>query len=358
MTSSSPLVTVLMPVYNGEQYLGQAIESILNQTFTDFEFLIIDDASTDNSIEIIKNYRDNRIQLVENNQNLGQAETMNTALGLAMGNYIARMDQDDISLDQRLEKQVYYLQKFTKVGILGCHVRSVKENLAQVKPIRNRPLTNYTNQWRLLYSTSVMHSSVMFRKELYLKHGGYYARYSPAEDYEYWSRLSQNTEIHQLPDVLVLIRRHAFRSSVNRKSEQLEMKEKITRGNINRLLSNHINPNEVNDLSYYFSGGRHEIDQWWISVGSALINMYRVFCFGKSLTNKEIIWISKDLGKQFSDIPLRFKLTVLAKHHNSFNFNDLKTYFFFRMFIECIFLPCLKVIKIKGITRKKALLYY
>ena len=103
MESNLTLITVLKPVYNGAKYLNEAIDSILNQTFSDFEFLIIDDGSTDQSIDLIKTYEDPRIQLFENEVNIGQSATLNKGLRLARGKYIARMDQDDISTLDRLK---------------------------------------------------------------------------------------------------------------------------------------------------------------------------------------------------------------------------------------------------------------
>jgi glycosyltransferase involved in cell wall biosynthesis len=109
MSIGSPKVTVLMPVFNVERYLQEAIESILNQTFSDFEFIIIHDPSTDITAEILQSFGDPRIKITNNEKILGLIESLNTGLGIARGEYIARMDSDDISLPERLEKQVNYL---------------------------------------------------------------------------------------------------------------------------------------------------------------------------------------------------------------------------------------------------------
>ena len=297
-----------MPVYNGSKYLSEAIESILNQTFRDYELLIIDDASKDNSVEIINGYNENRIRLIENKKNIGQAETLNRGLNLAKGKFIARIDQDDIALNKRLEKQVYYLESHPRVGVLGCHVRTVNEDLSSAKPIRERPLTNYENHWRLLYSTSIMHSSVMFHHKLFKKYGGYNSVYSPSEDYELWSRLSQYTEIHQLTDILALIRRHMLRSSVQRRSEQKEITQKIRGENISRLLINYVEPEKIMDLAQYLSGKRSGSKKWWLNISYTMMKMYSHFCYGKLMTKKEMDWISKDLSKSLIDIPIGYRL--------------------------------------------------
>ncbi len=119
----NPKVTVLMPVYNAEKYLKTAIESILKQTFSDFELLIINDGSTDGSEEIIRSFNDKRIRLFNNEQNLGIIKTLNKGLNLAKGEYIIRMDADDISLPDRLELQVKYMEENPGIGISGTQAR-------------------------------------------------------------------------------------------------------------------------------------------------------------------------------------------------------------------------------------------
>jgi glycosyltransferase involved in cell wall biosynthesis len=120
-----PRISVVMSVYNGEKYLRQAIESILQQTYTDFEFIIIDDGSTDSSREIIQSYDDKRIRLVINEQNIGLTKSLNKGIRLAKGEFIARMDADDISLPQRFEKQVAYLDSHPEVGVLGTYANII-----------------------------------------------------------------------------------------------------------------------------------------------------------------------------------------------------------------------------------------
>jgi len=126
MKSFNPLVTVLMPVYNGEKYLAEAIESVLNQTFADFELLIIDDCSSDNSVEIIQSYNDNRLKLIINEENIGQSSTMNKAIELAEGKYIARLDQDDLSYKNRLQVQLEKISDLNKT-ILGSWAYAINQ---------------------------------------------------------------------------------------------------------------------------------------------------------------------------------------------------------------------------------------
>jgi len=119
------LVTVLMPVYNGEKYLNEAIDSILNQTYTNFEFLIINDGSTDRSVEIIKGYNDSRIKLIHNKKNMGLVYTLNRGLALALGKYIVRMDADDISLPNRFKLQLDFMEINTEVALCSGNAMSI-----------------------------------------------------------------------------------------------------------------------------------------------------------------------------------------------------------------------------------------
>ena len=116
---NEPMVTVLMAVYNGEKFLKEAMESILTQTFTDFEFLIINDGSTDNSVKIIEEFNDPRIRLIHNEKNLKLIASLNKGISLAKGKYIARMDCDDISMPYRLEKEVDFLENSLEYGLVG-----------------------------------------------------------------------------------------------------------------------------------------------------------------------------------------------------------------------------------------------
>ena len=161
----NPKVTVLMPVYNGEIYLAEAIESILNQTFADFEFLIIDDGSTDNTWGILSSYNDNRIRLTRNPKNVGLIESLNNALTLAIGHYIARIDADDISLPKRLEKQKEFLDKNLEIALVGSWVEIIDrqgKRIGYQKFLWDDSLI----RWQLLFKTTFAHSAIMARRDV------------------------------------------------------------------------------------------------------------------------------------------------------------------------------------------------
>ncbi len=203
---SNPKITVLMSVYNGERFLSTAIESILNQTYRDFEFIIIDDGSSDRSREIIQSHKDQRIRLIYNEENIGLTPSLNKGLKLARGEYIARMDADDVSFPQRLEMQVEFLDHNPEVVLLGAWAEVVDENEKKIMVWRY-PTDDCVIRWRLLSRNCLVHSSVMYRKDKVLDAGGYNSSITYAQDYELWTKLSMIAQIRQLPQVLIRHRR-------------------------------------------------------------------------------------------------------------------------------------------------------
>ena len=201
--STMPKVTVLMSVYNGERYLKEAIDSILTQTFTDFEFLIIDDASTDKTPDILRSYSDPRIRIVTNQENIGLTKSLNKGLELAKGEYVARMDADDISLPDRFMEEVNYLDSNLDVAVVGTgreNVDSEGNSLEVVFPPK------IVSSELLLKGNQFQHSSVMFRKNIILKEGGYCESMQCCQDYYFWLKLAKKHQLHNIPIVLCKLR--------------------------------------------------------------------------------------------------------------------------------------------------------
>ncbi len=169
--SLKPIVSVVMSVYNGEKYLHEAIESILNQTFKDFEFIIINDGSTDNSAEIIKSFKDSRIVLIQQ-ENRGLASALNKGIEVAKGKYIARMDADDICMPERLRLQVDYMESHGKCVLLSGAVEYIDEDGKSLY-MRRLPTEDYEIKKGLPLSCLIIHPASFFRKEDFLKTNGY-----------------------------------------------------------------------------------------------------------------------------------------------------------------------------------------
>lgn len=197
----TPTVSVIMSVYNGERFLKEAIESILNQTFTDFEFLIINDGSTDDSVKIIESFKDERIKLINNEKNLKLIASLNKGIKIAKGKYIARMDCDDISVNERLEKQVEFLEKFNDYGLVGTWYTVIDGNGNDQYNV-SYPSSNDLIKLFLSLNCPLAHGSIMGRTELF-KENLYGSKDSYAvEDYELWTRISKLTKIHNIPEYL------------------------------------------------------------------------------------------------------------------------------------------------------------
>ena len=222
-----PKVSVVMPVFNGEKYLREAIESILNQTFTDFEFLILNDGSTDLSVEIVESYDDERIRLVHSEKNQGLVPTRNKAIGLARGEYIAVLDCDDVSSPQRLEKQVAFMDAHPDVGVCGAWIQTIGEIAGNIWDF---PTDDATIRSRLLFESVLPHSSVMMRKRVLDEHK---LRYNPlynhtaAEDYELWVRCSKHTKLANIPEVLTYYRLHESNISKLLRDKQKALANKV-----------------------------------------------------------------------------------------------------------------------------------
>lgn len=195
-----------MSVYNGERYLREAVGSILNQTFADFEFIIIDDGSTDGTSAILSSYADPRIRLVHNPENIGLTRSLNKGLTLAQGAYIARMDADDISLPNRCERQIASLSASPDVGLLGVGWCNLTSN-GEKQQVANPPATDSVIRWFLLFGTVLAHPGVMFRKDLIGTVGPYNETLRFAQDYELWCRMAHVTKLANLSDPLLLLRR-------------------------------------------------------------------------------------------------------------------------------------------------------
>ena len=212
-------ISVVMAVYNGEKYLRAAIDSILHQTCPNFEFIIIDDCSTDNTANILKSYTDHRIQVVRNEKNLRLPASLNKGLKIARGKYIARMDADDISMPDRFEKQVKYLEAHQDVAVIGGSFQvfnEIGENLYINKAYCDEMLDKY-----YLLPSPIGHPTAMLRQSMTVDEGFFYdEKYTSAQDYDLWLRIAKKHKINNIPDVVLKYRVHTNIISKKRSEEQ------------------------------------------------------------------------------------------------------------------------------------------
>jgi glycosyltransferase involved in cell wall biosynthesis len=253
------VVSVLMPVFNGEKYLAEAIESILNQTYSDFEFIIINDGSTDGTVEILERYRrqDHRIK-VFNQSNQGLVKSLNRGINLAQGDYVARMDQDDLSAPERLEVQTAVLRSHPEIGLVCSAARIIDHDGL---PIRLHA-PNFSPEhffFFLNYKNCIVHSSVLFRREIANLLGGYDESMLFIEDYEFWCRFSKVTRIYQLDQELVCWRQHASNISARNKEIVDQAVHEAVGKNLWRLTGRQISRDELTKMQYECPENENEL---------------------------------------------------------------------------------------------------
>ncbi len=209
---SDPVVSVVMTTFNGEKYIADAINSVLAQTFPEFELLVIDDSSTDDTVGVVRSFEDPRVRLIENEQNLGISRSRNIGIDQARGRYIASHDHDDISYPNRLKIEVDLLEREPQVVMVGSRSDRIPSSGNTWPPL---PLpTRAALPWFLFTSSPFAHSTTCFRKSTLDKQGIRFNHSFPyAEDYEIYCRLSEVGELVLLPDVLGAFRKHETNTS-------------------------------------------------------------------------------------------------------------------------------------------------
>lgn len=256
MMKEYPKVSLVMKVYNGEKYLAEAIDSILNQTFEDFELLIIDDGSTDSSAQIVRSYTDDRIRFLQNEENLGLCRTQNKVIAEARGEYIAVMDCDDISYPQRFEKQVHYLEEHPEVMMCG----SYRNNIIDGHETAFQQIREYTNeslQFSLYFGNLFFtHSSIMFRAVQYREAGLSYGQAAIAEDYGIIIEMAKRYPVMLLPERLIAYR--IYHTSTSKVRAQ-ELADAATDLKCRHLESLSVSEKYKENLISYFRSGTAEM---------------------------------------------------------------------------------------------------
>lgn len=204
-----PKVTVMMTVYNGEKYIGDTIESILNQTYSDFEYLIVNNGSTDKTVDIINSYNDSRIRLLHNKSMLNLAESRNVCFKEARGEYLAWIDADDISLPERFEKQVEVMEKYPEVGLCSTNLECIDEEGTVLGDVGWYQKSTVPLEWKLIWENQIAQPTVMLRKSILEQYKFQYrTAFPPAEDYDLWCRMALVTRIYRIYDILLHYRIH------------------------------------------------------------------------------------------------------------------------------------------------------
>ncbi len=246
---SCALITVLLAVHNGEPWLRESVASILDQSWREFEFLIIDDASTDETPGFLRSMVDPRVRVVRNETNLGLTASLNRGLQLAQGELIARQDADDLSHPHRLAKQAAFLSAHPQVAAVGSQVRMIDEH-GRALGRKDFPLSHRGIWWSHLWDNALAHSAVMFRRTTVLAAGGYDEGYRASQDYELWSRLGERHLLANLPERLLTLR--VVPSSITRTHRQPELIRTIQAAHFSRLFPGRMFTEDELDLIAHF----------------------------------------------------------------------------------------------------------
>jgi glycosyltransferase involved in cell wall biosynthesis len=261
MTGTTPTITVLMPAYNAEKYIGEAIASVLQQTFTDFELLIVNDGSTDRTINIIKTFDDPRIRLI-NQPNLGVAAALNNGLKEAKTNYIARFDADDICLPERLQRQYYFLLNNPEYIIVGSKADYIDMNSEYVFSYSPPAYNNEEIQQLEILQCAFIHSTVLFKKQTVIDAGGYNVHAHNFEDHLLWSTILKEGKAYNLPQVLLKVRLNPQSVTIDETWRSKRFRKikysAITKGNITKEEGKELqtilkqqNNRQIKEGSYY-----------------------------------------------------------------------------------------------------------
>ena len=267
---NNPLISVIMPVYNGGEFLHEVIQAILNQTYINFELLIFDDCSSDNSVEIIENFSDKRIKLFKGEKNIGYVKGLNFLIGQSMGEFIARNDQDDISLPSRFEIQIKTLLNNPDIGVCGTQIKTFGKFSKKI----SYPTTDFDIKTQLIFNVGFHHPTIIFRKELCKGVAGnfYKEEFMPSEDYKLWTMLSQITSFKNTTSILLKYRIHDnnFSSQKIQKQKQnnLKIREQYFKSFLGLSITNKQN-GLINKLIYnetILSSELHEIKHLFLDI--------------------------------------------------------------------------------------------
>lgn len=283
------MVSVIMGVYNGEKYLNEAVKSILDQTYNDFEFIIFDDASTDDTDYILSSFGDARIKVIKNETNIGLTRSLNKALEIATGKYIARMDADDICDKTRFEKQVNFLEENINIAVCGTW----KSLIGDPGKVSEYPVIHDEIKLAALSYSPFAHPSVMWRNETFKEKAfEYNEEYYTSQDYELWSRAIYKIQTANIPEPLLLYREHDQQITNSRQDSQSRNATKIKLSQLKHL---HLSPSPSEAIAHLcLFDGMFKKYKEAANVKSADEWMYKIY-----LANKKYNIYNEQLLLQF-----------------------------------------------------------
>ena len=289
-----PKISVLLPIYNAEAHLEEAVKGILNQTYSDFELIAVDDGSTDQSLKILKRFQDPRLKILMNEKNLGISDSLNKAIAASQGQYLARMDQDDLALPCRFQKQIEFLEQHPEVDILGTWFKLFGNTIPQV--IRH-PTTDAAIKAGLIFEPVIGHPTVMMRKQSLMSLGHVYdPTYNRAEDFELWTRAACTLRLANLPEVLLHYRIHPTQMGSVSSVRQKEIADQV-RANYLKQLGIHLTDASLQIHQIVAKGNFGKLQPADFPRASAYLSELRT-AFAKNSSLSEAL--TQELNRQFT----------------------------------------------------------
>lgn len=283
-----PRISVLMATYNNALYLRECIDSVLAQTFDDFEFIIVNDASTDETKPILESYNDPRIRLLHNQVNQKLSASLNRGLEIATGEYLARIDSDDVCLPERFEQQFRFLESYQEVGALGTQVHNISTDGTYSRVGSPTPTTPNMTTWQTVLGYPIAHPTLMIRRSLLNTVGGYDTDYPYAQDQALWSKLIFETRLTNLDEVLVLYRQHKL-SSLNRIKDKRQYELQARCEVASKLLNYAVIPDELYKLYWSETRSHFYTKQTYEKSGKLLINLFTAMLQQGLLTHEDSV---------------------------------------------------------------------
>lgn len=288
---------MIMPVYNGEGFICQAIQSILDQSFRDLELIVVSEFNTSlASLKEVDGFHDPRLVHIRNEERLGLIASLNLGLRSAKGRYIARMDSDDVSLPQRLEMQVAFMNAHPEVGVLGTQVRYIDVDGTRGSKPRYFSHPDAVT-WDMLFNSPIPHPSAMLRSDVVRMLGGYDPRAHLVEDYDLWIRAAKISTIMNLDSELVLIRKHGKNITVTKRDGQNRAASTLAHGEIELLLEHEITLEEVYHL-------RHPIKipdgEAAMSAAGLLNDIYHNYESKRAISPQVLDEVKRDMVRKYS----------------------------------------------------------
>lgn len=290
-----------MSIYNGERYVREAVESVLQQTYTDFEFIIIDDGSRDRTWELLSSFDDPRIRLVCNEKNIGLTQSLNKGIQMSRGDYIARQDGDDISTPERLALQMRFLEEHPGVGVLGTWVAYIDEKDERIG-IWATPGSPLLISWSLLFGNCIAHSSVVVRRSVLRQGMRYRPEFAYAQDYDLWVRLNAKTQLANLTDVLNWKRVHEEMISVKYSERQSQTARLVMQQAMKRVLAEDVSDSLIVKLWRSSRGQLLNSHDDVRAVASLVVALYRAFTSKPKLDRSELAEVKKDAVRRLQDL--------------------------------------------------------